>query len=226
MNDRATRFLLSSPVLFAFLLTADPVTSQEPSMSGIPGYTHGSAALATSPITLDDLARLQETLLFDEQDVAALRLSLPLLEPQVDAILDVWYGFVASKPHLVHYFSQSQSGAPDGDYLAAVRARFARWILDTAAAEYDQDWLDYQHEIGRRHHRVGKNRTDGAASVPHIHFRYLPALIYPVTATLKPFLEKGGHTPEQVEAMHQAWIKSVLLQVILWSEPYVGEGDF
>jgi hypothetical protein len=26
--------------------------------------------------------------------------------------------------------------------------------------------------------------------------------------------------------MHQAWIKSVLLQVTLWSHPYVKDGDF
>jgi hypothetical protein len=26
--------------------------------------------------------------------------------------------------------------------------------------------------------------------------------------------------------MHQAWVKAVLLQVILWSHPYVRDGDF
>jgi hypothetical protein len=26
--------------------------------------------------------------------------------------------------------------------------------------------------------------------------------------------------------MHQAWVKAVLLQVILWSHPYVIDGDF
>jgi hypothetical protein len=29
-----------------------------------------------------------------------------------------------------------------------------------------------------------------------------------------------------VEVMHQAWVKAVLLQVILWSQPYVRDGDF
>lgn len=189
---------------------------------------HGSTdapALAGSTLTVDDLAAIQATLLFSEEDVAALRMSRPLLEPQVDAILDVWYGFVGSQPQLIAYFSSS-AGQPDANYLARVRERFGHWILDTAAAEYDQDWLDFQHEIGLRHTRAKKNRTDGADAVDHIHFRYLPALIYPVTATLKPFLAMGDHSPEQVEAMHQAWIKSVLLQVILWSQPYMAEGDF
>jgi hypothetical protein len=26
--------------------------------------------------------------------------------------------------------------------------------------------------------------------------------------------------------MHQAWLKSVLLQVTLWTYPYIKEGDF
>jgi hypothetical protein len=39
------------------------------------------------------------------------------------------------------------------------------------------------------------------------------------TATL---LATGGHDEEQVEAMFQAWSKSVTLQVALWSQPYAG----
>jgi hypothetical protein len=59
-----------------------------------------------------------------------------------------------------------------------------------------------------------------------VHLRYLVALAYPITTTLKPFLEKGEHSAEEVERMHQAWVKSVLLQAILWSQPYVREGEF
>ena len=50
--------------------------------------------------------------------------------------------------------------------------------------------------------------------------------IYPITYTLKPFLASKGHTNEQVERMHVAWVKSVLLQVTLWRYPYFKEGDF
>ena len=182
--------------------------------------------LAKSPLDLEDLRLLQETLLFGPADVEALRLSLPLVKNQSDDILDVWYGFVASTPQLVKYFSHGTTGKPDAEYLGKVRVRFAKWITDTAEADYDQSWLDYAHEIGLRHHVTKKNRTDGVESVPIIHFRYIPALVYPVTATLRPFLEQGDHTPAEVEAMHQAWIKSVLLQAILWSQPYVNDGEF
>ncbi len=55
---------------------------------------------------------------------------------------------------------------------------------------------------------------------------YLIAFIYPITATLRTFLEKKGHSPEQVEKMQDAWRKSVVLQVVLWSQPYIVAGDF
>ena len=54
----------------------------------------------------------------------------------------------------------------------------------------------------------------------------LTTLIVPITTTLRPFLEKNGHPVEDVERMHQAWIKSVILQVTLWCHPYVRDGDF
>ena len=192
----------------------------------VPGYGLGRPDLPAAPITLEELELLKGALLFGDDDVRYLRMSQAVLEGQVEEVLDVWYGFVASTPQLVVYFADASTGEPDGQYLAAVRKRFGRWILDTAAADYDQAWLDYQFEIGRRHHRTGKNRTDGVSSAPIIHFRYLAALHFPITATLRPFLAKGGHGPETVERMLEAWRKSVLLQVILWSHSYVRDGDF
>lgn len=56
--------------------------------------------------------------------------------------------------------------------------------------------------------------------------RYIVAFIYPITVTLRPFLAKKGHPQEQVERMHQAWFKAVVLQALLWCYPYVKEGDF
>jgi hypothetical protein len=192
----------------------------------IPGYTHGTAGVPRAPISLEEFDLMKKTVLFTEDDVKALQQSKAVLQDQVEAVLDVWYGFVGANPHLLQSFAKITDGQPDMNYLGAVRKRFAQWILDTAGGQYDQAWLDYQFEIGRRHHRSGKNRTDKVAAAPHIPLRYIPALLYPVTATLRPFLEKKGHRPADVEAMQQAWIKSVLLQVILWSYPYVKEGDF
>lgn len=59
-----------------------------------------------------------------------------------------------------------------------------------------------------------------------VPLRYLIAFIYPITATIRQFLAKKGHSADQVERMYQAWFKSVVLQVALWSYPYAREGDF
>lgn len=192
----------------------------------VPGYAYGRPELPRARYTTADLAALQKVLLFTQEDVEALRRSREILTDQTDAILDVWYGFVASTPELVVYFGETKTGQPNAAYLEAVRKRFALWILDTAAANYDQSWLDWQYEIGLRHSRIKKNRTDGVDSVPLVHFRYLIALTIPITTTLKPFLARKGASAEDVERMHAAWVKAVLMQAILWSHPYVKEGEF
>ncbi|MFY7973334.1 MAG: protoglobin domain-containing protein [Rubrivivax sp.] len=191
-----------------------------------PGYALGQPTLARAPYSMADLAALQKSMLFGADDVAALRRSRAILADQTEAILDVWYGFVASTLELVVFFGDTRSGQPDGAYLAAVRKRFALWILDTADAKYDQAWLDWQYEIGLRHNRVKKNKTDGAHGPAQVDFRYLPALTIPITTTLKPFLAKKGASAADVEKMHAAWVKAVLVQAILWSHPYIKDGEF
>ena len=90
-----------------------------------PGYALGQPTLARAPYSMADLAALQKSMLFGADDVAALRQSRAILADQTEAILDVWYGFVASTPELVVFFGDTRSGQPDGAYLAAVRKRFA-----------------------------------------------------------------------------------------------------
>lgn len=201
-------------------------TSRPIPSATLPGYRLGDPALATSPVSLADLDALQRTLMLGAEDLDALRASRAVLADQVEAILDVWYGFVGATPELLQAFRRSDDGQPDAAYLAAVRRRFGQWILDTADASFDQAWLDWQHEIGLRHAPAKKNLTDGVASAPLVPLRYLIALTVPVSTTLRPFLAAGGASAEAVERMHAAWLKAVLLQVILWSQPYVRDGQF
>jgi len=191
--------------------------------SSIPGYTFDDPGLPASPVAEADLEKLATSLLFGPDDRAALHTAGEVLAGQIDDILEVWYGFVGSHPHLLAYFS-TPAGTPLPDYLARVRARFGQWILDTCNRPYDQQWLAYQQEIGLRHTDAKKNRTDAADSVPDIPLRYLIAFIYPITATMRPFLTRGGHDEQQVDAMYQAWFKAVTLQVALWAQPYAGAG--
>ncbi len=214
-------------ILLVAVSVSAPVTyaAKQKGEFNIPGYTYGDAKLTKAPFTLEDLEALKATVLFTEDDAKWLRKSRAVLEPHAEEILDTWYGFVGATPHLLAYFS-SKDGKPDTQYLARVRQRFIQWIYDTADADYDQDWLNYQYEIGLRHHRIKKNKTDNANAVNHIPARYVIALTYPVTATLKPFLERSDYSADEVNAMQQAWLKSVLIQTILWTQPYFNKGDF
>lgn len=187
----------------------------------IPGYDYDQAP--SSPVDLARLDELKSSVLFTEADAQALKTAGDVLRTQVDDVLDVWYGFVGAHPHLLAYFSTPQ-GDPLPDYLARVRARFGQWILDTCYRPYDEQWLAYAQEIGRRHTAPGKNRTDDAPSVPVIPLHLIVAFIYPITATMRPFLAKGGHDEAVVEQMHQAWFKSVTMQVALWLQPYSRDG--
>lgn len=188
--------------------------------AAIPGYDYGSPSLPRSPVSTDDLELLQRTVLFGPEDREALRLAGEVLSDQVEDVLDLWYGFVGSHPHLVRYFAD-RDGQPVDEYLGRVRARFGQWIRDLCEREWDQAWLDYQEEIALRHTRAKKNRTDGAEGAPEeIPLRYMIAFVYPITATIREFLAKKGHSAEQVEAMFQAWFKAVTITVTLWARPY------
>ncbi|MDI3213279.1 protoglobin domain-containing protein [Arthrobacter sp. AL12] len=188
-------------------------------MSTIPGYTFGSESLAPSPVSRDYLARLEAAVLWTQDDADALRRAGEVLGPQADRILDVWYGFVGGHDFLIASFAGAD-GTANPDYLTAVRARFAQWIVDTCSRERDQQWLDYQHEIALRHTAAKKNLTDGVSSTAsEIHLRYIIAFIVPLTVTIRPFLAGQG-ADDEVEAMYQAWFKSVTLTAALWAEPY------
>ena len=185
----------------------------------IPGYTYGAPEVPHSPVTGGDVDLLRATLLWSEEDDRFLRMAGEVLADQVDDVLDLWYGYVGSHPHLVHYFTD-RNGEPIGEYLERVRARFAQWVRDVCSRPYDGVWRDYQHEIGLRHTRAKKNQVDGVDSVPEISLRYLIAFIFPITATMRSFLANRGHSAEDVDGMSTAWFKAVVLHVCLWSQPY------
>lgn len=193
-------------------------------MKPIKGYDYGKATLEQSPVTLQDLALLKKTLLWSDDDDRYLKMAGEVLKEQTNDVLDLWYGYVGGNEHLVYYFTKD--GQPNMDYLTAVRARFGQWILDVCLKPYDQDWLNYQYEIAKRHHSTKKNQADGVYTVPIIHYRYMTAFIYPITATIKSFLSKKGHSQEDIDGMHNAWFKAVTLTVILWTYPYINKNEF
>jgi hypothetical protein len=193
--------------------------------NNIAGYDYGKASVAKSPVSLEELEQLKQTVTLTEDDTRNLRAAGDILENQTEEIINTWRGVIGAQPHLAHYFAAA-NGKPDDQYKSRVKERFKQWVVDVCRRPFDQDWLNYQHEIGLRHTHLKKNKTDGASTPPQLPLRYLIAFTAVINDTIKPFLAKGGHNPEKVEAMHRAWCKAVLLHVTLWSRAYVAESDW
>lgn len=189
----------------------------------IAGYTYGQAA--PSPVTLDELRLLERTMQWSDDDEQALRLAGEVLADQAETLVDTWRAIIASQPYLARY-SAFPDGRANPAYATASRPRFVRWVIDICTRPRDQAWLDYQQEIGLRHTRAKKNQTDEADSAEHIPYRYLLAFVPVILLTTKEFLARQGHNAAEVERMHAAWTKAVLLHLTLWSRPYMGAGDW
>ena len=193
------------------------------STTEIAGYDYGSPGLARSPVTTEEFERPKTACLFTEEDARYLRMAGDILADQGEEIFQNWISLVG--PSIIHSWA-GPDGTPDQEYLEATHPRFVQWIHDTCNRTYDQEWLDYQHEIALRHHRAKKNKTDGANAAPIVEFSLLLPLVFPIARTIRPFLGRDGHSEEDVDRMLDAWTKSVLLQVTLWSYPYVKDGDW
>jgi hypothetical protein len=184
----------------------------------IPGYTYGEAP--ASPITLAELEALKVTTGFTAEDQRYLQLAGTVLADQTEQIVTHWRsGIIAGIPNLARH-SRTSDGQPNPEYLARTNLRFRQWILDTCLRPYDQEWLNYQQEIALRHTSLKKNQTDHADSTPYVPLRDIVAFIAVMNETIRPYLAAKGHSPEEVDRMHQAWCKSLQLQAALWSHPY------
>jgi Protoglobin len=68
--------------------------------SEVPGYGYGAPDTAHSPLGMEDLDLLKQTVLFTGADERYLRMAGDVLEDQIEDVLDVWYGFVGDHSHL------------------------------------------------------------------------------------------------------------------------------
>jgi hypothetical protein len=187
----------------------------------IPGYAYGAPAVGVSSATLEDLQRLKVSTGFTEEDEHYLRMAGSVLEDQVERIVSHWRSnIIASIPHLARH-SRSLDGSPLPDYLARSNRRFQQWIIDTCLRPYDQDWLNYQQEIALRHTSLRKNQTDNVVSTPHVPYSDILAFLVVLNDTIKPYLEAKGHSPSDVMHMHNAWCKSMHIQMALWAKHYM-----
>ena len=190
--------------------------------STIPGYDYGSESLPNSPVSVGELRFLEEATGWTEEDEKWLRAAAAILSPQAERIVDSWRGVIASQKELARAFF-GPDGRPDDAYKAAVKKRFVQWVTDACERSHDQQWLDYQEEIGRRHTPAKKNRTDAVQSAPVVPLRYLIAFSAVICTTIRPFLAQGGRPAEEVQKMQDAWVKSMMLHLALWARPYVAD---
>jgi hypothetical protein len=186
----------------------------------LPGYTYGTAQVAQSPVSAEDLESLKVSAGFSSEDEKYLRLAGEVLADQTEQIVQHWRsGIIASIPHLARH-SRTPEGNPIPEYLANSNRRFEQWILDTCLRSYDQDWINYQQEIARRHTSVKKNQVDGVRSTPYVPLRDIVGFVAVMNETIKPYLAAKGHPEDEVQKMHAAWCKSMQMQLALWIGPY------
>jgi len=186
----------------------------------IPGYTYGSAEVAMSPVSMRELEELKINAGFTEEDERYLRQAGEVLADQTEQVVLHWRnGIIATIPNLARH-SRTPEGDALPDYLAKSNLRFQQWILDTCLRPYDQDWVNYQQEIALRHTSLKKNKIDGVRSTQYVPLRDIVAFIAVINETIKPYLAAKGHSSADVDNMHQAWCKSLQLQLALWTRPY------
>lgn len=184
----------------------------------VAGYDYGS--VAASPVSLAELKQLEATVGFTEQDRAALRRIAELIQASdAEALVEGWRQLIGSQPHLARWFFGPDQ-RPDESYKAAVKPRFVRWVIDLLSRPFDQAWLDYQWEIGLRHTPAKKNSTDRADTPSQVPLRYLIAFTAPVLEAMRSRLAAAGLAVDEIERLHAAWSKAVILSIALWSRPY------
>jgi len=188
---------------------------------GNSGYTYGTAAVAPSAVSPEELEQLKATVGFTSEDERFLRMAGEVLADQTKTIVEHWRsGIIAGIPHLSRH-SRTPEGDPIPQYLARSNLRFEQWILDTCLRPYDQHWLDYQQEIALRHTSLRKNQIDGVRSTTHVPFRDIVAFVAVLNDTIRPYLASRGNAADEVDGMHRAWCRSLQLQLALWARPYM-----
>jgi len=199
----------------------EPVVPDPP----IPGYSFGTGAVLKSPVSMDELRDLELAVGWSVEDVLWLRTAGEILIPQAEAMVDSWRAMIASQPRLVLSFLDAQ-GKLDENYKAAVKRRFVRWVSDVCLQIHDQDWLNYQEEIGLRHTPAKKNRTDGGHTSSVVPQRYLIGFSAVVINSVRAFLAVSERPAQEVDRMQEAWTRAVLLEIALWSRAYAVVGTW
>jgi hypothetical protein len=199
-------------------MTSVPASGQP----NIPGYDFGSPQSAKSPLSIEELRHLEQTVGWTDNDAELLKKHAAHFEAQAEKMVDAWRAVIGAQPQLAQWFF-GPDGKPDDQYKAAVKRRFVQWVVDVATRPRDRAWLDYQEEIGLRHTPEMKNKTDGRQTPAVVPLRYLLGFV-PVVLPVRRFFENGFTDGSELDALERAWGKAVYLHVTLWTRAYTREG--
>ena len=159
--------------------------------------------------------------LFSPDDEIALRKGWRVLKGQTDDYLDMVLGMVAAHPALVTALAALRGEEPttDLDGATTARRRFRQWLFETCYFPQEPPWL-------KQLYSEQSPPDSPAESSPTLllGLRHVVALAYPLVATVRPFLAANGRDHQEIERMQHAFLKAILLQVILLSKLYVKEG--
>jgi hypothetical protein len=197
-----------------------PVQTEQPQIAG---YDYGRGNVARSPLTLEDLRQLEQTIGWGEEDARILQRHGDTFRESAEKMVDAWREILGSQHHLVKWFF-GPDGKRDAEYAEKVKKRFVQWVVDAVFRPHDQAWLDYQEEIGLRHTPEKKNRTDNAQTPPLVPLRYLFGFVTVITIASRKFFTNAGIAGDELRKLEDAWAKAVQLHVTLWSRPYAKEG--
>lgn len=189
----------------------------------IAGYDYGRGNVARSPLTLEELAQLEQAVGWGEEDALVLQRHGDIFRENAEKMVGAWREVIGSQQHLVKWFF-GPDGKRDAEYAEKVKKRFVQWVVDAVFRPHDRAWLDYQEEIGLRHTPEKKNQTDGAQTPPLVPLRYLLGFITVVTIATRKFFTDAGVSGQELTKLEDAWAKAVQLHVTLWSRPYAKEG--
>ncbi len=195
----------------------------ERNATAIPGYDYGATAVSPSPISIEELRQLEESVGWTDEDAHWLQAASETLVPQAELMVDEWRAAIGRQPHLSKWFLKPD-GDPDEAYKAAVKRRFVQWVSDLCRRPHDRDWLNYQEEIGIRHTPEKKNRTDGGHTPPLVPQRYLIGFSTVVITTVRSFLARSERSQDEITRMQDAWTRAVMLSIALWSRSYTRDG--
>lgn len=189
---------------------------------GIAGYEYGRPTVAHSPVSLQELRAIEQTIGWNAEDAEVLRRHQEIFIRHAEQMVDSWRAVIGAQPHLVKWFF-APNGQKDEEYAARVKPRFVQWVVDVCVRSHDQAWLDYQEEIGLRHTPQKKNQTDHRDTPPVVPLRYLLAFIPLVAFGARKFLVDAGLPSDEVATIEKAWMKAVHLHLTLWTRPYAKE---